>query len=212
MMSCWSQRPRCQAHVMDAMNNPFPRSPAALVLFIRAADYCKAHAQRRCSREDRKPHMVQKSSGRSAVRVPQTSRSAAAATHGSRRNPTWTQESAQPTYTVFVRDRPTRLPAPTQKLDGSLLRVYAFLWSSVIKREKRKTKFCSGEQWKCDINESVCCSCRRLEVRKLSWYYFKIELFRFGFYSLTFDKRFIISTNQVQGYHTWQGVSWLMGL
>lgn len=180
----------------------FQGAPAALVLFIRAADYCKAHAQRRCSREDRKPHMVQKSSGRSTVRVPQTSRSAAAATHGSRRNPTWTQESAQPTYTGFVRDRPTRLPAPTQKLDGSLLRVYAVLWSSVIKREKRKTKFCSGEQWKCDINESVCSSCRRLEVEKLSWYYFKIELFRFGFYSLTFDKRFIISTNQVQGYHT----------
>lgn len=101
MTGCWSQRPRCQAHVMEAVDNPLPRSPAALVLFIRPVDYCKAHAQRRCSREESKPHMVQKSSGRSAVRVPQTSRSAAAASHGCSRNPTWTRASTQVTTALL---------------------------------------------------------------------------------------------------------------
>lgn len=145
MMSCWSQRPRCQTHVRDAMDNPFPRSPVALLLFIRLADYCKAHAQRRCSREDRKPHMVQKSSGRSAALVPQTSRSAAAATHGSRRNPTWTRVSAWPTYTVFVSDGSTGLSTLTHQLDGSLLRVFAVLWSS-DQEAKKKTTFCSSSK------------------------------------------------------------------
>lgn len=59
-MSCWQpQRPQSQPHVMDVMDNPFPRS-LGLILFIRTQDYCKALAHCRCSRKDYKLHMVQK--------------------------------------------------------------------------------------------------------------------------------------------------------
>lgn len=63
-----------QQHVMEIMDDPSPRS-LGLIFFIWTRDYCKALAQRRCSRKDHKPHMVQNSSGRSAVRVLETSRS-----------------------------------------------------------------------------------------------------------------------------------------
>ncbi len=73
-LSYWKQRPQCYYHVMDVMDNTLPRS-LRLAFFIWMKDYSKALAWWRCSREDHKPHMVQKSSGRSAVRVLEISRS-----------------------------------------------------------------------------------------------------------------------------------------
>ena len=66
-----------QQHVMEIMHDPLAKEPWPyfFFFFIWTKDYCKALAQRRCRRKDYKPHMVQNSSGRSAVRVLETSRS-----------------------------------------------------------------------------------------------------------------------------------------
>lgn len=81
-----------QPHVMDVMDNPFPRS-LGLILFIRTQDYCKALAHCRCSREDYKLHMVQTNLLADLLYGSKPHARGSEPTHGRYRNPTLTRRS-----------------------------------------------------------------------------------------------------------------------